>query len=57
MKFPGLGVERGRQTYRRIADNVWRYSSGEFAAELTVDADGLVTRYGDDLWRRAGTAR
>ncbi len=55
VRFPDLRVERGRQTYSRMADDIWRYASGGFAAELTVDSDGLVVRYGDDLWRRAAT--
>ncbi len=55
VRFPDLRVERGRQTYSRVADDVWRYASGGFAAELTVDSDGLVVRYGDDLWRRVVT--
>ena len=54
VKFPALTVARGRQTYTRIADDAWRYSSDSFAADLTVDADGLVVRYGDDLWHRVG---
>lgn len=52
--FPDLRVERGRQTYARLADDVWRYSSGSFTAELTVDPDGLVVGYGNDLWQRVG---
>lgn len=56
VRFPDLRVERGRQTYERIAADVWRYASEGFAAELLVDGDGLVVRYGDDLWRRTVTA-
>lgn len=56
VRFPGLRVERGRQTYARVAADVWRYSSDGFTADLTVDEDGLVVRYGDDLWRRVGFA-
>lgn len=52
VRFPALRVERGRQTYARIAPDVWRYRSDGFTADLTVDEDGLVVRYGDDLWRR-----
>ena len=54
VKFPDLRVERGLQTYTRIANNVWRYTSGAFTADLTVDGSGLVVRYGDNLWRRVG---
>lgn len=54
VRFPDLRVERGRQTYARISHEVWRYSSSSFTADITVDDDGLVVRYGDDLWRQVG---
>lgn len=57
VRFPDLRVERGQQSYARIAADVWRYRSGDFTAELTVDEAGLVTRYGDDLWRRVAIVR
>lgn len=44
-------VEPSEQRYQRIDEERWRFRSGGFEAELTVDADGLPTRYGD-LWRR-----
>ncbi len=56
VKFPDLRVERGLQTYTHIANNVWRYTSGAFTADLTVDGSGMVVRYGDNLWRRVGEA-
>jgi hypothetical protein len=40
-----------RQTYERIAESTWRYSSDGFSADLTVDTDLLVTEYGTGLWR------
>lgn len=52
VRFPHLRVERGRQHYARIAAKRWRYSSGEFTAELVVDEAGLVVRYGTDLWQQ-----
>ena len=49
VRFPSLHVEPLDQTYERIGETSWRYRSGDFEAELEVDADGLVVRYGD-LW-------
>ena len=49
VRFPSLAVEPLDQTYERIGETSWRYRSGDFEAELDVDADGLVVRYGD-LW-------
>jgi hypothetical protein len=51
LRFPELTVEPLTQTYTRLGADRWRYASGEFVAELVVDADGYVLRYGDDLWR------
>jgi hypothetical protein len=51
LRFPELTVEPLIQTYTRLGPDRWRYASGEFVAELVVDADGYVVRYGDDLWR------
>lgn len=50
--FPDLQVHRARQGYARLSEDTWRYSAGEFTADLEVDVHGLVTRYGDDLWHR-----
>ncbi len=52
VKFPELRVDRGRQTYARISAETWRYTSGEYTADLTVDENGCVTRYGNDLWKQ-----
>ena len=49
VRFPSLTVEPLDQTYERIGESSWRYRSGDFEAELEVDADGLVVRYGE-LW-------
>jgi hypothetical protein len=45
-----------RQTYERIAESTWRYSSDGFSADLTVDTDLLVTEYGTGLWRAVAAA-
>jgi hypothetical protein len=50
LPFPGLVAKRNEQSYTRLAPDRWRYRSGEFSAELAVDAAGYVLRYGDDLW-------
>lgn len=55
VRFPELRVDRGRQTYTRLGTEEWRYRSGSFSAVLTVDADGLVVCYGDELWQRVDT--
>ena len=54
VKFPELTVIKAAQTYTRIDEFTYRYSSGTFEADLSVDDDGLVTAYAD--WRRTGYA-
>ena len=51
LAFPELTVEPLTQTYTRLGPHRWRYGSGAFTAELLVDGDGYVLRYGDNLWR------
>jgi hypothetical protein len=54
VRFPELDVVLSEQTYTRLAEDRWRYASGSFEAELTVDpATGVVQRYGSDLWQAA----
>lgn len=50
IRVPGLAVDPLHQTYVHLGDGRWTYRAGDFTAELTVDADGLVTVYGD-RWR------
>jgi hypothetical protein len=47
LRFPGFTLEPLAQVYRRLGDTLYRYESGggAFAAELTVDEAGMVTRY------------
>jgi hypothetical protein len=52
--FPDLTVQKVAQTYARLDELTYRYASGQFEAELTVDEDGLVTGYA--AWRRTGIA-
>jgi hypothetical protein len=54
VRFPELLVFKAAQTYTRLDEFTWRYSSGSFESELTVDEDGLVALYAD--WRRTGLA-
>ncbi|HEV2952329.1 MAG TPA: putative glycolipid-binding domain-containing protein [Actinomycetota bacterium] len=50
--FPELTVSKAAQTYTRLDEFTYRFSSGTFEADLTVDDDGLVTGYAE--WRRTG---
>ncbi|MDN7745164.1 putative glycolipid-binding domain-containing protein [Burkholderia multivorans] len=52
LRFPAFDIVCGEQRYTRIAPNAYRYESGTYAADLTVDAAGLVIDY--DEWRRIG---
>jgi len=54
LRFPELQVVKAEQTYTRLDEATWRYASGTFTAELTVDDEGLVTDYA--AWRRTGVA-
>ena len=54
VRFPDLAVVKASQTYVRVDELTWRYESGTFEADLTVDEDGLVVVYAD--WRRTGFA-
>jgi len=54
LRFPELTVVKADQTYTRLDEFTWRYASGTFSAELTVDEEGLVTEYA--AWRRTGVA-
>ena len=47
-------VVKADQTYSRLDEFTYRYSSGTFEAELSVDDDGLVTSYA--AWQRTGYA-
>ncbi|HYH91622.1 MAG TPA: putative glycolipid-binding domain-containing protein [Candidatus Saccharimonadales bacterium] len=54
VRFPELEVVKVAQTYSRLDEYTYRFSSGGFSAELTVDDDGLVAAYAD--WQRTGVA-
>ncbi len=46
-RFPGFMLEPLEQVYRRLGDTLYRHESARraFAAELTVDEAGMVTRH------------
>jgi hypothetical protein len=54
VRFPELTVEKASQTYTRVDEFTYRFSSGDFEADLTVDEEGLVAAYAD--WRRTGVS-
>jgi hypothetical protein len=46
VRFPSLAIQPLSQRYTRLTENSYRYESGTgFSADLTVDADGIVTAY------------
>ena len=56
VRYPELDVLAVEQEYTRLADDRWRYRSGEFERELITDrTTGLVVAYGDDLWQAVAT--
>jgi hypothetical protein len=54
IRFPELDVVKAAQTYTRLDEFTYRYSSGDFEAELTVDEEGIVASYA--VWQRTGVA-
>jgi uncharacterized protein len=53
LRFPSFALEPLEQSYARLEENLYQYESagGRFVARVTVDEEGLVTRYGD-FWVR-----
>jgi uncharacterized protein len=54
VRFPELTVVKADQTYTRLDEFTYRYASGDFEAELTVDDEDLVAGYAD--WARTGVS-
>jgi hypothetical protein len=54
VRFPELTIVKTPQTYTRLDEFTYRYKSGTFESELTVDDDGLVAAYAE--WQRTGVA-
>lgn len=46
LRFPSFTLEPLVQTYRRLAEDRYRYTSASFTAEITVNEAGLVLEYG-----------
>jgi uncharacterized protein len=45
VQFPELAVIPSLQRYERLAADRWRFSTGDFEAELLIDPEGLVLEY------------
>jgi len=45
VSLPDLAVTRSEQRYEHLRPGVVRFSSGDFTADLELDADGLVLNY------------
>jgi uncharacterized protein len=58
VRFPSLRVIPARQSYERLAESRYRYTSLDsgFTAVVDVDVDGLPTGY-EGIWRRIAEAR
>jgi uncharacterized protein len=54
LRFPELDVLKASQTYERLDEFTYRYSTPTFAAELTVDDQGIVASYAE--WERVAIA-
>lgn len=54
VQFPELSIVKASQTYARLDEFTYRYTSGTFEADLTVDDLGLVIDYA--VWHRKGYA-
>ncbi len=54
VRFPELTVELLPQSYERLDERVYRYTSrdGGFRADLTVDEEQLVIDY-EGVWKRS----
>lgn len=53
VRFPSLKLESLKQRYSRVGDRCYMYEAPDldFKAQLEVDEDGLIVKYGD-LWMR-----
>jgi hypothetical protein len=48
-------VQRLDQSYERLEERRYRYRSGRFTADLTVDDEGMVLQYGV-TWKAVATS-
>lgn len=49
LRFPEMKLTMQQQSYVRIGMDRWRYSADGFSADIDVDTNGFVSRFGD-LW-------
>jgi uncharacterized protein len=56
VSLPELAVYRSEQTYTVLGDGLVRYTSGDFTADISIDAAGYVVDY-PGLAIRSGTTR
>jgi uncharacterized protein len=57
VSVPELDVRKARQRYTSLdGETAFRYESGSFRADLSVDADGLVLDY-PGIWQRLRPSR
>jgi uncharacterized protein len=54
LRFPMFTLEPLEQTYTRLAENEYRYASGNFEGKLLVDDFGLPVDYAG-VWKRVAT--
>lgn len=54
LRFPEFDLVKTRQTYARLDEWTYRFTSGDFTADLTVDEEGIVAAY--SAWQRTGVA-
>ena len=45
VRFPSLNIQRSAQQYTRLAEHRYRYQSGTYQTELSVDDRDLITEY------------
>jgi uncharacterized protein len=55
VRLPSLEVEPLQQSYERLETSRYRYRAGSFTADLTVDDESLITRYGAN-WQAVATS-
>lgn len=49
IRFPKLLIEKSKQRYMRLGEKKYEYKSDTFRAELEIDNNGMVERYGN-IW-------
>lgn len=57
LRFPELELVRSTQEYERVGDDTYTYRSGPYEFLLRTTPEGVVSRYGDDLWVATSVVR